>query len=453
MTHDSQELQPNQGSSSGTAPQSTQDGQEQQQEEPGRDSKMFSLAGSQPPSRNQPVAYVDPEYTQYNPHYNEENREPVWSLAQPLPRVVRPGMRPESAIKEEDKEEQDKPSKDHQGPGPAAQEPPAEVPPTDEQEDRPEAKVARPDDRGFHNRWSKLRHFFRQELAEWIGTTVAITLGLCASQSTYTSNNQAGTYPSIALTWGAAYMIGIYVAGGISGGHLNPAITISMSVWRGFPLRKCLTYIVAQVLGGLTAGGLAYAIYHDQIVTAAATRKVPQNHSAALQGLLTFPKDNVQPATAFFTEFLATAVLVGSIMALGDDANAPPGAGMQAFIIAILISAIFLALGYNTGGCFNGVRDFGPRLVAVMAGWGGHVFRDHDVWWIWGPWAAVITGGLCGGFAYDSLIFTGGESPVNYPPRRRKRAALIKEKNIRRKLRFRKGKIQDIEKAVQKTEE
>lgn len=87
-----------------------------------------------------------------------------------------------------------------------------------------------------------------------------------------------------------------------------------------------------------------------------------------------------------------------------------------------------------------------------MAGWGGHMFRDHDVWWIWGPWAAVITGGLCGGFVYDSLIFTGGESPVNYTPRWRKRAMLIKKKNIRRILRFPKGKIQDLEKAVQETE-
>lgn len=145
-------------------------------------------------------------------------------------------------------------------------------------------------------------------------------------------------------------MIGIYVVGGISGGYLNPAITISMAFWRAFPLRKCLTYIVAQVLGGLTAGGLAYAIYHDQIVTAAATRKVSQNQSAALQGLLTFPKDNVQPATAFFIEFLATAILVGSIMALVDDANVPPGAGMHAFIVEILISEMFLTLGYNTRG-------------------------------------------------------------------------------------------------------
>lgn len=300
---------------------------------------MFSLAGSRPPTRKQPVAYVDPEYTLHNPHYDEETREPVWSLAQPLPRVVRPGMRP---AKDEDREEQGKP-------GPAAQEPPAEMLPVGEQGGL-EARMNRPDDRGFHNSWSKLRHFFRQELAEWLGTTVAITLGLCASLSTYTSDNQAGSYPSIAFTWGAAYMIGIYIAGGISGGHVNPAITISLTIWRGFPFHKSLTYIVAQVLGGLTAGGLAYAIYHDQIVTAAATSKVPQNQSAALQGLLTFPKDDVQPATAFFTEFLATAILVGSILALGDDSNAPPGAGMQAFIIGILISALTLALGYNTGG-------------------------------------------------------------------------------------------------------
>ena len=348
LTRDT-ESQQSQGSSGGAVPQTTQGGQGQQQEQSSPDNKWFSLAGSQTPVRKQPLAYIDPDYTLYNPHYEEGTHEPVWSLARPLPRVVRPGMRPESAAQDEDKEEQGESSRDHGRPGPAAEEPPAEAPPSDEQ-DRPEARVARPDDRGFHNSWSKLRHIFRRELAEWVGTTIAITMGLCASQSTYTSHNQAGTYQSIAITWGTAYMMGIYVAGGISGGHLNPAITISMSVWRGFPFQKCLTYVVAQVLGGLMAGGLAYAIYHDQIVTAAATSKVPQGQSAALQGLLTFPKDNVQPATAFFTEFLAAAILVGSIMALGDDANAPPGAGMQAFIIGILVSALFLALGYNTGG-------------------------------------------------------------------------------------------------------
>lgn len=54
-----------------------QGSQEQQQEQSRRDSKMFSLAEPQPPAQKQPAAYADPEYIQYNPNYNEENREPV----------------------------------------------------------------------------------------------------------------------------------------------------------------------------------------------------------------------------------------------------------------------------------------------------------------------------------------------------------------------------------------
>ncbi|KAF4222200.1 hypothetical protein CNMCM5878_006795 [Aspergillus fumigatiaffinis] len=123
------------------------------------------------------------------------------------------------------------------------------------------------------------------------------------------------------------------------------------------------------------------------------------------------------------------------------------------FILGILISAIVLALGYNTGGCFNGARDFGPRLVALMAGWGGQVFKEKHAWWIWGPWAADITGGLCGTFTYDLAIFTGAESPINYPRRRRKRALLIKQKNLMHKLRFGRRKIRDVETAVREVEQ
>lgn len=131
---------------------------------------------------------------------------------------------------------------------------------------------------------------------------------------------------------------------------MNPAISIALSVFRGFPARRCIVYIAAQLLGAITAGGVAYALYHDAIVQVAATAKVPQNASVAAQALITTPKPFVQPVTAFFTEFVGSALLVGTILALGDDSNAPPGAGMQAFILGILISVIILALGYNTGG-------------------------------------------------------------------------------------------------------
>lgn len=157
-----------------------------------------------------------------------------------------------------------------------------------------------------------------------------MTLGLCAGLQTYTSQNQAGSFSSLAPAWGFAFMVAIYTAGGVSGGHLNPAITISMAVWRGFPARKCMVYVAAQIVGSIPAGGIAYALYHDAIVDSALANHVTQGESPARQALLTAPKDFAHPVTAFFNEFVGTAILVGTIMALGDDTNAPPGGGGHA---------------------------------------------------------------------------------------------------------------------------
>ncbi|PGG97072.1 hypothetical protein AJ79_09345 [Helicocarpus griseus UAMH5409] len=412
--------------------------------------RQYSLAGNVQSASNKNDTYLHPDYMQYNPQYSQQKDEPVWSLAQPLPRVVRPGMRMGDE-KEENQARQDQQEATRPQPPPASQEPPAENPP--EEEKPPESKVAEPNKDGFLNLWNKYRYYVRQELAEWLGATVAFTLGLCATLSTFTSQKEAGNFPSLAAAWGLSFMTGIYLAGGVSGGHLNPAITVSMSVWRGFPARRCVTYIAIQILASIAAGGIAYGLYRDAIFNSAMMSNMPVNESPAKEAMVTTPKPFANPATSFFSEFVGTAVLVGAILALGDDTNAPPGAGMQAFILGLLITLLILALGYNSGGCFNGARDFGPRLVVLMAGWGGQLFRENNAWWIWGPWCADILGGLFGGFVYDFLIFTGGESPLNYPPRRRKRAVLIKHKKMRSRLPFKRKKVDDLEQAVRNTEQ
>lgn len=144
-------------------------------------------------------------------------------------------------------------------------------------------------------------------------------------------------------------MLAIYLTGGISGGHLNPAISITLSVFRGFPPRRCMEYIFAQMLGALTAGGVAYGLYRDSILHAAAVSGISREEVSS-GALFTIPMPWVQPVTGFFTEFVGTGVLMCTILALGDHTNAPPGAGMQAFIVGLLIAIICMALGYNTGG-------------------------------------------------------------------------------------------------------
>lgn len=322
---------------------------------------------------------------------------------------------------------------------------------------------APPYDDQYMNQWGKVRYTFKEFLAEWLGvccdiipllvitdhdqTTITITIGLSGSMVRTISPNAYGNVTTSSFAWGFAVMLGIYVAGGVSGGHLNPAISILLSINRGFPWDRCAIYILAQILGAFTAGCIAYGLYRDAIIHYQGTL-IPE-----LTGIVfyTQPRSWVTPPTAFFNEFTGTAILACSVLALGDDANAPAGAGMGALVIGFLVTALTMAFGFTTGGCFNPARDIGPRLVAWIAGYGSTTFTAMNYWWIWGPWCATISGALFGGAVYDVFIFVGGDSPINYPPRRRKKAAKKWQIRWLSWLGQRdSGKVKDLEKQAQK---
>ncbi|KAK5270046.1 hypothetical protein LTR99_008487 [Exophiala xenobiotica] len=262
----------------------------------------------------------------------------------------------------------------------------------------------------YFNKWGKFRNKVRQPFAEFLGTMVFMIIGLCGSVVRTTASNDYGNLLTAYLAWGFAVMIGIYIAGGVSGGHLNPSVSIMLSVFRGFPWSLCWQYIVAQMLGAIVASAIVYGLYKDAIMDYSSS-----DVARVGPAFWTTPRDGLSATAAFFTEFTATAIASGSILALGDDRNSPPGAGMHAFIIGLLVSALCMAFSYNTGTALNPARDFGPRLITWAAGFGSEVFTLHNWWWIWGPWGGTITGALVGAFFYDALIFLGGESPVNYP--------------------------------------
>lgn len=171
-------------------------------------------------------------------------------------------------------------------------------------------------------------------------------IGLCATLAIGTSGSQAGDRLALYWGWGLGIMVGIYLSGGVSGGHLNPAISIALWVFRGFPGRQCSYYVIAQLLGALTAAGLSYCIYRDSILALAPTTPMGANGI----GFYTQPLSHVRNVTAFFNEFISAAIMICTIFAMGDDGNAPPGAGMHSFIIGLLILVLCVAFGINTGG-------------------------------------------------------------------------------------------------------
>src|SRR5580704_11801798 len=108
-----------------------------------------------------------------------------------------------------------------------------------------------------------LRGTARECAAEFLGTLVLITFGVAVVAQVVLSNKSHGEYLSINLGWGIAVTMGVFVAGGISGAHLNPAVTLAAAVCQDFPWRKVLPYWFAQVAGAFVASAIVFAAYHE----------------------------------------------------------------------------------------------------------------------------------------------------------------------------------------------
>lgn len=249
-----------------------------------------------------------------------------------------------------------------------------------------------------------LRGTAREAAAEFLGTMTLIMFGCGVVAQVVLSRQTAGDYLSINLAWGLAVVMGVYVAGGVSGAHLNPAVTIALAVLRGFSWSKVAPYIIAQVAGAFVGALIVYVGYMEaftnfdngirQVAGPQGTAGIFATYPQAY--LSTFPG-------GFLDQVIGTALLVGGIFAISDARNTPPPAGLAPVLVGLLVVVIGMTFGYNAGYAINPARDFGPRLFTFVAGWGGDVFRAGNSWW-WVPVVAPVVGGVLGGFVYDVLI-------------------------------------------------
>src|SRR4051794_12740384 len=99
----------------------------------------------------------------------------------------------------------------------------------------------------------------RALLAAFLGTFVLIAFGVGVVAQYVLSSNAAGSQLAINIVWGLAVTMGCYVAGGVSGAHLNPAVTLALAVHREFPWRKVVPYTVAQLAGAFAASAVGVA--------------------------------------------------------------------------------------------------------------------------------------------------------------------------------------------------
>ncbi len=217
---------------------------------------------------------------------------------------------------------------------------------------------------------------------------------------------------AINTAWGLAVALGVYLSGRLSGGHLNPAVTLALAARGDFPVGRIAPYWTAQVAGAFVGAVLIYVDYAEAFrafeVAHHVTRgvlvdgKLPAPGAGGAGVFCTFPTFNVTWRN-FYSEFLGTAVLLVGVRMLTDRRNAAPGGYIEPLALGALVWAIGLGFGDLTGYAINPARDLGPRLAAFVLGWGSSVFTSHgDYFWI--PIVAPLAGGLAGSVLYDVAI-------------------------------------------------
>lgn len=227
-------------------------------------------------------------------------------------------------------------------------------------------------------------------VAEFFGTMLLVLLGdgVVAGVVLKRSKSENAGWIAIVAGWGLAVTLAIYAVGRLSGAHLNPAVTIGLTIDGSFPTDMVAGYIISQFLGAFAGALLVWLHYfpHWRETTDA---------SAKLAVFCTAPAIR-NTFTNLISEIIATAVLVLAILFIGANEFTE---GLNPIVIGLLIVSIGLSLGGPTGFAINPARDLGPRLAHFVLPIHG---KGHSDWsYAWIPVVGPVVGGVLGAYVYN----------------------------------------------------
>lgn len=256
----------------------------------------------------------------------------------------------------------------------------------------------------------KTRGLFGELVAEFFGTFILILLGdgvVAEVGLAPRLASQAYNWNTITLGWAFAVVVAVYVAGGVSGAHINPAVTIALAVKRGFPWRKVIPYIIAQIAGAFVGAFGVYLVYHDGLVNAGmpnvwCTGPGSVFGQAFWGGTATGSAvGQYSLLNACLAEFFGTMVLLWGVMASGDQKNLGLSFNLGPFLVGLTVLAVGLSLGGPSGYAINPARDLGPRLFGALAGT-PNLFTG--IYWLVPPVLVPAVSGAIGVVIYDWFI-------------------------------------------------
>jgi glycerol uptake facilitator protein len=269
----------------------------------------------------------------------------------------------------------------------------------------------------------------RKCFAEFLGTYLLVLFGCGVVHSAVLTGSQSGLW-QVAIVWGLAIMLAVYVTGAVSGAHINPAMTLAFAVRGRFSWPLVPPYILSQLVGAFAAAATLFVLFGPFLTAKEQEKHVvrgePGSEITAMCYGEYFPSPGplagssgpyseeahrrlnsmVSERMAFFAEALGTMILALVVFAVTDARNSGgPGGRLAPVFIGLTVSALISIIAPLTQACFNPARDFGPRLFACLAGWGSVAIPGPTpTGFVTVYIAAPVVGALIGAGIYDLCV-------------------------------------------------
>jgi glycerol uptake facilitator protein len=252
-----------------------------------------------------------------------------------------------------------------------------------------------------------------QIIGEIFGTFILILLGDGVVANVGLAPRLASpayNWNTITIGWAFAVIVAVYVSGGVSGAHLNPAVTLALALKRGFSWGAVIPFWIAQIVGAFLGALGVYLVYRDGLVAASlgggGIPNVWSTGPGSIFGATTWggavitASGSYSYLTCIIAEIVGTAVLLWGVLASGDNKNMGLMHNLGPFLVGGTVLAVGLSLGGPSGYAINPARDFGPRLFGTLVGTQG--LWDGGYWLI--PLIAPLVGAAIGIFLYDWFV-------------------------------------------------
>jgi len=256
-------------------------------------------------------------------------------------------------------------------------------------------------------------------IGEMLGTFI-LTLFGCSSVAVAVLFGEYNSIFQIGLVWGIGVTLAIFLTRHICNAHLNPAVSVAMVVAGRMKAKMLPGYLLAQLAGGIMAGAMLYILFSPSIAQYELTHDIVRGTAASVDTARMFGEFYPNPGDAIATVSLPLAMLAEGfgtmllalfIFGLTEDCNVgKPSSDLQPLFIGLTVSSIIFFVAPLTQAGLNPARDFGPRVVAYLTGWGDAALPDTVGGWFWVYILAPILGG-----AVAALIFKYILEPINRP--------------------------------------